>query len=92
MRGSQTINNNAVDRYTLAHFAWGVILGAARLPWWGTAGAAVGWEIIERPLKNHFPKVFPYSSQDTLANAAVDALAIMAGWGLWRGIVHVRGK
>jgi hypothetical protein len=39
------------DKYTLAHYAFGVVLGAARLPWWAALAVAIGWEVVERPLK-----------------------------------------
>ena len=82
------INYPAVDRFTAAHYAWGVILGAARLPWWGAAIFAVGWEFVERPLKRAMPKAFPHSTQDTIANATGDAIAMMAGYGTWQLMTH----
>jgi hypothetical protein len=78
------INYEPIDRYTVPHAAAGVVLGAARLPLWAVALVAVGWELVERPLKDAHPSLFPRQSQDSLANAAVDALAMVGGWALWR--------
>jgi hypothetical protein len=75
-----TINGDAFDRFTLAHFASGVVSGSFNSPWWATATGAVLWEVAERPLKDRWPGAFPHSSQDSLANAVVDVLAVMAGW------------
>lgn len=78
------VNYDLFDRYTVAHFAAGIGLGVARLKWWQALIFAVGWEIVETPLKRAIPGVFPYSSEDTLRNAAGDAIGMMAGWGVWR--------
>jgi len=84
------INYPPVDRFTAAHYAWGVIMGAARLPWWGALTIAIGWEILERPLKRAVPGAFPHSTQDTVANAVGDAVGMMAGWGTWRLLARER--
>lgn len=76
------INGDAIDRYTLGHGAAGILMGLGRLPWWGALGLAVGWEIVERPLKDQFPKAFPNATQDTVPNAVCDALAVMVGFAL----------
>jgi hypothetical protein len=62
----------------------GVLLGLGRVSFWPTALVAVGWEIIERPLKNAYPNAFPSSTQDTVGNAVADAVAIMLGWWLFK--------
>ena len=79
------IDGDPIDRYTLAHYAVGLGLGAADLPWWAAATFAIAWEFLERPLKDHFPGIFypsakPYTTQDTLANATCDAIAMLGGW------------
>jgi len=74
------INHAPVDRYTLLHALIGLGLGAAGASGPVTAGVAVGWELIERELKESHPEMFPHPSQDTLENAALDAGAVMAGW------------
>lgn len=78
------INYPAIDRFTLAHYAWGVILGASRFPLWGALAFAVGWEIIERPLKRRLPRIFPHGTQDTVPNMIGDASAMLLGWATWR--------
>lgn len=81
------VNYHMFDRYTVAHFATGIGLGVMRLNWWQAAIFAIGWELIETPLKRAIPRAFPYSSEDTLANATGDALGMMAGWAIWQLIV-----
>lgn len=76
------INHNALDRFTIGHAAVGTIMGLARAPWWVALGVAIGWELLERPLKDEFPRLFPHATQDTVANAVVDAAAMVVGWGL----------
>ncbi len=78
-----------LDRYSVAHAAAGVVYGAVGLPWWWALGAGVFWELVENPLKDRFPEVFPDSCHDTLGNAAGDLLAVMVGYGLGR---HGRDK
>lgn len=85
------INFPAVDRFTLAHLGVGVLLGLIGLRWWAAAGTAIGWELIERPLKRRIPELFPHSTQDTLANAATDATAMMVGWGAVRLLRRIGG-
>jgi hypothetical protein len=77
------INHSAVDRFTLAHGALGAAFGFVRAPVWATLVWALGWEIIERPLKDRWPHLFPHATQDTAINSIVDAAAGMAGW--WAG-------
>ena len=76
------INGAPFDRFTIGHAAVGVILGLTRVPWWAALGVAIGWELIERPLKRHVPKLFPHATQDTLPNALVDIAAMFTGWGV----------
>jgi hypothetical protein len=70
-----------VDRYTIGHAAFGVLMGLGRVPWWGAFTVAVGWEFLERWLKDALPRAFPNATQDTFANSAFDAIAMMLGWG-----------
>lgn len=77
------INANAIDRFTFVHAAVGGVCGASGLPFPLVAFGAVGWELVERPLKDRFPNMFPHSTQDTTVNALFDALAVMGGW--WLG-------
>lgn len=78
------INGDPLDRYTIGHFAAGVLLGLGRVPLGWTIVLAIGWELVERPLKDAYPGLFPHASQDTFANAALDATAVVAGWGTMR--------
>lgn len=77
------VNYEPIDRFTAAHAAVGFIMGAARVPMPLVVTAAIGWEVIERPLKRRHPSLFPSQTQDSLANATFDTLAMIAGRYLW---------
>ena len=85
------INGDAVDRFTLAHLAAGAVLGGLRVPLLIVVAVALGWELVERPLKRNYPKAFPHASQDTAQNAIVDAAAVIAGAVFMRKMVGKRG-
>jgi hypothetical protein len=76
------IDHHTIDRYTAAHAGVGFIMGLLRAPWWLAVGTAVGWELVEAPLKNSHPSWFFQPTQDTPANAVVDAAAWVLGWGI----------
>lgn len=71
-----------VNAYTPAHVAAGVLLGFGRVPWWAALGLAVGWEAVEHPIKDAYPKLI--GEQDTVAGSAGDVLGVMLGWGIAR--------
>jgi uncharacterized membrane protein len=75
-----TINIAPLDRFTISHFALGYLLGGARIPAMMAIGIIIGWEFIEKPLKDQFPKWFPNPTQDTLANTSLDVLAAVGGF------------
>lgn len=70
-----------VDRYTIGHFMVGFLGGLRGVPWYWALAGAVGWELIENPLKKAIPEVFPVAVPDTIENASLDVAAWMAGWG-----------
>jgi hypothetical protein len=71
-----------VDRYTLGHFMVGFLSGMRGvIPWYGSLALAVGWELIENPLKQAVAQIFPVAIPDTIENAAIDVAAWMAGFG-----------
>jgi hypothetical protein len=74
------INGDAIDRFTIGHVAVGTLMGLGRIPWWGALTVAVGWEVLERGLKDSVPAAFPSATQDTTSNAVFDAMAMMLGW------------
>jgi hypothetical protein len=78
------INQAPADRFTLAHLVLGFVAGELGASPLQAVAVAVGWELVETPLKRAAPAVFPHASADTLANATVDALAFMAGYLLSR--------
>lgn len=77
------INGAALDRFSIIHFSSGVATGMLGTPAWAAAVGSVLWEFIERPLKDHFPEMFPHPLQDRLTNATTDTIFMMAGW--WAG-------
>lgn len=74
------VNYDFVDRFTFVHFAIGVVYGWLGLSAIWTGVLAVGWELIENPLKAYAPVVFPHASRDRLRNSIGDTLAVMSGW------------
>lgn len=86
------MNHNAVDRFTLGHGAVGVLMGLARFPPWAAVVIAVGWELIENPLKDRFPQVFPHASHDTPQNATFDVLAMLLGYAAIKALPQPPGK
>ena len=83
-RGEQPL----LDRYTIGHAAIGGVYGALGLPWHTALLLVIGWEVIENPLKDRIPELFPDSCHDTIENAVADAAASMVVWALvtwWRG-------
>lgn len=74
------INGDLLDRFTIGHGAFGLLMGLGRVPWWAALTVAVGWEFAERGLKDAVPVAFPNATQDTFSNAIFDAMAVMAGW------------
>jgi hypothetical protein len=82
-------NHGLVDRYTPWHVVWGGIMGMSGIVSWPVAlGLSIAWEILEHPLKDHVPVLFPKSTQDTLANSAGDIAANMIGWSLGHRLLH----
>ena len=77
------INGDPIDRFTLAHLGWGAAFGAAGAPWWVALLSSVVWDVLlEPPLKDHFPRIFPNATQDTPQRVATDTAAWMLGWGV----------
>jgi hypothetical protein len=75
---------SVVDRWSGAHASMGVLYGSVtKMPWWLALGLAVGWEIVENPLKDRYPDFFPDAKHDSLPNAVADAAAVMVGY--WVG-------
>jgi len=74
------VNHDCVDRFTLVHASIGVVYGLVGLGLGFTLALAVGWELVENPLKAYLPRLFPNATRDTLRNAVCDGLAVLAGW------------
>ncbi len=82
-RRSRALQTEIVNAWTLGHAAAGLLVGFARVPWWGALLLSVGWEAVEHPLKDQWPDAFP-TGQDTTASSAADVAAFMVGWGIAR--------
>jgi|TARA_R110000824_G_scaffold93519_8_gene226116 hypothetical protein len=78
------INHKPVDRFTLVHALSGVIAAKLGLQPSTVIVIAIGWELLERPLKRKYPTFFPHPSQDTLINASLDAGAMVGAYYLAR--------
>lgn len=76
-------NQAPLDRYTLGHLSFGVMLGLAKVPWWGALGTTLLFEhVLENRWKAACPKIFPVPTQDSPANSTLDSMAVMLGWWL----------
>jgi hypothetical protein len=84
-------NYGFVDRYTPAHMLWGVFLGLSGMSWPLALGLSIAWEVLEHPLKDHLPEMFPNATQDTWMNSVGDIGANMIGYTLGHKLGLVRG-
>jgi hypothetical protein len=76
-------NQAAIDQYTAAHVASGVLLRLiGRVPWWAALGLAIGWEVVEIKIKKM--GLLPVNDPDSFGNWTVDILSVMAGYGFGR--------
>ena len=75
-----------MDVFTLGHLATGGALALMGVGPVGAAAFAIGWELLERPLKDALPEIFPHASQDVAVNALWDAAAVMGGWWITRRV------
>lgn len=73
------MNTEAIDRFTLAHLVVGYGLGRVGVSFPISAAIALGWELLERPLKERTPHLFPNPSQDSAPNALTDVAAVLIG-------------
>lgn len=74
-------NYHFVDRFTAGHAAFGVLAGLGRLPWWATLASGLFFDlVVERQLKDAWPKIWPNATQDTWQNIVGDTIAMMVGW------------
>jgi hypothetical protein len=69
-----------VDAFTLAHLGVGALLSILGASQKQALAVAIGWELIERPMKRSMPNLFPHSTQDTIPNMVGDAVANYLGY------------
>lgn len=74
------INGCFADRYSLAHFASGMVSAKLGMPLWGAFAGSILWELAEDSLKDNFTQLFPLATHDRMINAVGDTVAVMAGW------------
>ena len=80
------MNEAPVDRYTAIHALVGASGAQLGLSVMTVIGVAIAWEILETPLKNEFPQLFPSPAPDSLLNSAIDVGAAVAGYCLVRSL------
>ena len=76
------MNEEPVDRFTLAHVLVGYAAHRVGLTQSQTLMLAIAWEILEPKLKEDHPEVFPHPTKDSTENKVIDVLATMLGWAL----------
>jgi hypothetical protein len=86
------INYDPLDRYSFAHAGMGALMGLFRLPWYVTVLTAVGWDLLERPLKEELPELFPNHTQDTPQHVVTDAAAWLIGWAITKQLMDRRAR
>lgn len=82
------INYSAFDRFTIVHFLIGSAYSYFNLPFLLVLFFAIGWEIIENPLKVKLHWLFPHGTADSFTNAASDTIAVILGWGVTEYFRH----
>lgn len=78
--GKNEINGPLFDRFSLLHAGSGAVLRMAGAKFTTTLAVAIGWELLERPLKRRYPEAFPHATQDTVQNAVGDVFSMLLGW------------
>ena len=78
------VKKSPIDRYIIGHLAWGGILAASGVPFWGAFALSVGFEILEQPLKEHIPSLFPEPIKDPIGNQVMDTVGVLTGWSIIR--------
>jgi hypothetical protein len=86
------MNQAMFDAMSLVHLGVGMCMRLFRLPLWLAALIAVAWEIAEHVLKAHWPQMFVFPSQDSLANASGDVACALVGWLVAGAISGARGR
>lgn len=74
------VNGDMFDRYSLGHFAFGVLLALGRVPPPAAVGILLLWETSEDWLKDRLPSGFPYATHDSPAGYVGDILSGLAGY------------
>lgn len=76
--------NYALDAYTLAHFASGVLLGYTPLKGAAVLLVSCAFEVIEPLMQDIFWDWRQTDTREGVINIIVDVLAVMGGWALAR--------
>jgi len=76
------MNTELFDRFTLFHLLAGYVAKKFGISFTNTVIFSIAFEILESPLKQANPDLFPHPSPDTTTNMIGDTLAVIVGWNL----------
>lgn len=81
-------NGRPFDRFSLLHFAGGAVMGMLDFRPAPALAAAIGWDVLERPLKDFFPQFFPVATQDSPRHVMCDVACVMTGYTVIQALGH----
>lgn len=84
MMNNIVVNQSPIDRFSVAHFAWGMAMAKLQFKPVQAVFTAVSFEVMEDVMKKKYPSAFPNPSLDSKENALIDILFSMAGFGFGR--------
>ena len=76
------MNTELFDRFTLFHLLAGYVAKKFGISFTKTVIFSIAFEILESPLKQSNPDLFPHPSPDTPKNMFGDTIAVLVGWQL----------
>ena len=76
------MNTELFDRFTLFHLLAGYVAKNFGLSLSKTILFSIAFELLESPLKQSNPDLFPHPSPDTPKNMFGDTIAVLVGWQL----------
>ena len=76
------MNTELFDRFTLFHLLAGYAAKKFGISFTKTILLSIAFELLESPLKQANPDLFPHPSPDTPTNMIGDTIAVIVGWNL----------
>ena len=76
------MNTELFDRFTLFHLLAGYAAKKFGISFTTTILFSIAFELLESPLKQANPDLFPHPSPDTPTNMIGDTIAVIVGWNL----------